>query len=251
MATDPTTQLPSAARHEGDVPVVALEGLCRRFGQRWAFARVDLEIKAGERLLVLGPNGCGKTTLLRTLATAIRPSAGTLRLFGMDPVARRDAVRARIALLSHPLGMYEDLSGVDNLGAFARLIGRPANVAELLADVGLDARPDPVRTWSAGMRKRLQLAALLLRRPSLVLLDEPFAALDPSGMAQVAELIERLDCTVVVASHQLERAAAFCHRALLLNHGLPCWQGPAAQAPAAWLAMTGEAPPVASFGVPA
>lgn len=220
--------------------VVHATGLCRRFGQRWAFSRLDLEVRQGERFLVFGPNGCGKTTLLRTLSTGLAPSGGVLRLFGLDPLAARDAVRGNLALLSHPLGMYEDLSGVDNLRAFARLLGRPVGVDALLADVGLDTRADPVRAWSAGMRKRLQLALLLLQRPALVLLDEPFAALDPGGMAQVADLIRRLGGTLVMASHQLERAGALCDRALLLDRGLPRWCGPAAQAPAAWAAMMAE-----------
>jgi heme exporter protein A len=222
-------------------PVIEAAGLCRRFGGRWAFARVDLRLMAGERLLIVGANGSGKTTLLRALSTSLPPTEGRLRLFGMDPVAAPEAVRSRVALLSHAVGLYEDLSGAQNLSLFARLMGKePGRVAALLEQVGLDPRrADPIRTYSAGMRKRLCVALVLLKEPALVLLDEPFAALDPKGMDQMGELIAALPGAVVIASHQVERAGALCSRAMLLEGGLPRWQGPARSAWAAWTAVHG------------
>lgn len=222
--------------------VVQAHGLARRFGRRWAVARLDLEVHAGERLLVFGANGSGKTTLLRLLSTLLAPSAGDLRLFGLEPRADAPEVRKRLAIVSHGLGLYEDLSGMDNLRVFGALMGRPAD-PELLVAVGLERRPDPVRSYSAGMRKRLALALMLLKRPDLVLLDEPFAALDPAGMDQVAGLIRSLPGTVIVASHQIERASALCDRALLLEAGLPRWLGPAHQAWSAWKTLYGTTAP--------
>jgi heme exporter protein A len=216
-------------------PVVSATQLCRRFGRRWAYARVDLEVAAGERLLVVGANGSGKTTLLRSLATILRPSQGDLRLFGLDPWQHASHVRPRLALLGHSLGLYEDLSAGDNLRVVGRLADRPPpDTADLLGRVGLDDRPDPVRAYSAGMRKRLQVAALLVQKPDLILLDEPFAALDPAGVDDLADLISTLPGAVVMASHQILRASEICDRALLLEQGLPRWSGPASQALHAW-----------------
>ena len=224
-------------------PVIAAQDLCRRFGRRWAYARVDLEVQPGERLLLIGANGSGKTTLLRTLATLLTPSRGELRLFGLDPRTHRLDVRHRLGFFSHQIGLYEDLSARDNLAVFARLGGRPASAGALvaaLAGVGLEDRPDPIRRYSAGMRRRVALAALLLKQPELALLDEPFSALDPSGMAQVADIVKTLSGTVVITSHQVERAAALCDRAVLLAGGVMRWRGPADQAWAAWRAAQRE-----------
>lgn len=213
--------------------------LARRFGKRWALARLDLEVPVGQRLLVFGANGSGKTTLLRVLSTLLSPSAGKLRLFGLDPKDDPLAVRGRLGLVTHSAGLYEDLSGRDNLAVQARLLGRPAP-ADLLERVGLDGRNDPVRAYSAGMRKRLSFALLLHKAPELILLDEPFAALDPAGMDDVADLIRELPGTVIVASHQVERTSALCDAALLLDGGLPRWSGPPSKAWEAWQALAGR-----------
>jgi len=200
---------------------------------------VDLTVEEGERLLVVGSNGSGKTTLLRTLATAINPSGGELRLFGLDAAKERSAVRRRLALLSDRAGLYEDLSAADNLQVLARFTGVDPthDVRSMLERVGLDNRPEPIRTFSSGMRKRLFLAALILQQPELVLLDEPFSALDAAGLEQVSSLIRELKGTVVIASHQLAMAAPLCDRALLMEHGLPRWTGPIQQMDAAWQAL--------------
>jgi heme exporter protein A len=214
--------------------------LCRRFGRRWAFSRIDLQVHEGERILIFGANGSGKTTLLRSLATLLRPSQGQLQIFGLDAQHQAESIRGRLALLSHHHGLYEDLSARDNLGVLASLCGKNAAVTELLAEVGLEDRPDAVRNFSAGMRKRLQLAMVRVQQPELILLDEPFSALDPSAMDRVGELIGRLDGTVLLASHQVERAAALCDRAILLDEGQLRWQGPADRAWEAWQQLQHE-----------
>jgi len=223
-------------------PVVHASGLSRRFGRRWAFARVDLTIQAGERWLLVGGNGSGKTTLLRVISTILRPSLGELSLFGQSTKGRPTTARRRLALLSHHAGLYEDLDSFDNLRILARLGGNdPREIPSLLERVGLDpTRADPLRAYSAGMRKRLQLAAMLLQKPDLVLLDEPFAALDPKGCDQVARIITELPGAVVVASHQLRRAASICDKALLLGDGVPRWRGPAADVERAWSTLHPE-----------
>ena len=223
-------------------PVVQARDLCRRFGRRWAVARVDLDVAAGERLLVVGANGSGKSTLLNMLATLLPPTRGSLRMFGMDPVADRLAVRRKVSIVRHAHGLYEDLSARDNLVVRARLIGREVDVAARLAEVRLDDRVEPIRTYSAGMRKRLQLAMLQLEAPALALLDEPFSALDPAGFLEVERMIRELPGAVIIASHQVERASAICDRAILMDDGMLRWSGPSSQAWDAWRAVQRQGP---------
>lgn len=232
---------PSGATGTGARPASAVRcvGLARRFGARWAFARVDLDVPAGARLLIMGANGSGKTTLLKVISTLIPPSLGSLHIFGADAARDPAAVRSGLHLLSHAAGLYEDLSAVDNLHVLGEMLGRDVDTRALLDRVGLGPRPEPVRTYSAGMRKRLQLAALLLKDPPLILLDEPFAALDPAGCAAVEALIAELRGTVLVASHQVGRAARLCDQALLMHEGAARWQGPAHRAVEAYTALHG------------
>ncbi len=219
--------------------VVKASNLSRRFGRRWAYARVDLHLEAGEKVLLIGANGSGKTTLLRTFSTLLSPSLGTLELFGqrVDSGQNLDAVRRRIGMLSHQTGLYEDLSIVDNLKVFAKLFGKPTDMGSLTSHieaVGLDGRSEPIRTYSAGMRKRASVALLRLKDPDLILLDEPFSALDPTGIDEIAALLNELPATQILVSHQVERAAQLCDRCVLLESGLIRWQGSANKAWDAW-----------------
>lgn len=216
--------------------VVKAQGLGRRFGRRWAVARLDLEVGAHERLLVIGPNGCGKTTLLNVLSTLTPPSQGYLELMG-----GKSNPRADIGLMGHSAGVYEDLSASDNLMVFARMSGRdPSQIPTLLDTVGLDLRPDPVARYSAGMRRRLALAQLLQAQPRLALLDEPFAQMDPGGIAQVSQAIRELPGAVIIASHQVHHAAPLCTRAVLMDEGQIRWSGAADKAETAWRALHRE-----------
>ena len=199
-----------------------------------------MEVHEGERFLIFGENGAGKTTLLRVLSTAIAASRGELEIFGLDPGRHPQEVRRGLALMTHLPALYEDLSGVDNLDIVSHLVGSTPDSTRWLDMVGLDVRPDPVRTWSAGMRKRLSFARVLAQEPRLALLDEPYGQLDPEGARMVDGLLGVLSaqgCTVIMASHMVERAAALCDNALLLRAGLPRWQGPASDAPRAWAAL--------------
>jgi heme exporter protein A len=208
------------------LPALELRDVSKRFGARWAVARLSYTLQAGRSLLLTGHNGSGKTTLLRMIATATFPTLGSIALFGQETRAARAAVRTRVALLSHANFLYEDLTAAQNLLLAARLMGLPESaqaVDGLLERVGLAARAHhPVRQFSAGMRKRVAIARLLLKAPALALLDEPFGELDPAGIAQMEGLIRELQgrgTTVVLATHLIEQGQALTHERLHLEQG--------------------------------
>jgi heme exporter protein A len=174
-------------------PATALriDGLTRNYGERSALSDVSLTLPAGATLVVFGPNGAGKTTLLRILATLLRPHEGEVRVLGRPLPAEGWAVRGRIGLLGHEPLLYRELSARENLHFHARLHGvGAARVRELLEAVGITHRAEePLRELSRGMVQRVAVARAVLHDPELLLLDEPYANLDPAVRAQVAGLI--------------------------------------------------------------
>lgn len=188
--------------------------------------------------MIAGRNGSGKSTLLRLLATALRPDAGEGQVEGYDLVRHRHDVRQLVTLLGHASNLYEPLTALQNLQIFARFLGldddRKVLVA-LLERVGLDERADdPVTSYSAGMRKRLSIARVLLRRAPIVLLDEPYGQLDPPGFHFVDRLVATLrdeGATVLLATHQLDRAASMADRGIVLEEGRVRWEGAASRLP--------------------
>ncbi len=198
--------------------------ISKRFGQRWALTHVSMELPAGRTVLLTGANGAGKTTLLKMLATASRPTRGRLEIFGLSAHEHLDALRPRVAMFGHATELYDDLSVAENLDLVARFVGgERRRAAEVLAQVGLKARAhSPVRTLSAGMKRRLALARIIVREPELVLLDEPFTQLDPEGVALTEELVRDLRrrwVTLVVATHDVERGRALCELHLHIEGG--------------------------------
>jgi heme exporter protein A len=201
-------------------------GLSRRYGRRWALVDVSITIERGSAVMVAGRNGSGKSTLFRVLSTAIRPDLGTVRVEGFDVRKNRYEVRSRIALLSHYSYLYEALSAFENLQVVAQLLRLPSNRQDLLpflARVHLEKRADDaVMTFSAGMRKRLSLARVLLQNAAIVFLDEPYGQLDPAGFVFVDHMVEELvrrGATVLMATHQVDRAATLCRDGLMLDAG--------------------------------
>lgn len=179
--------------------------------------------------MLLGPNGSGKSTLLRCISTALTLQEGEIRLGGRNVWTDRSDLRRDIAMLAHASCLYDDLSATQNLDVWAKMGGFKADLGELLERVGLPAdRPEPVRTFSAGMHRRLAFARVLLKRPRLVLLDEPFSSLDPDGRALFSELvldIRKTGATVVIASHMPRDAAPLCDQAIVLEAGRKVWEG--------------------------
>ena len=212
--------------------------LCRRYQRRWVLVDVGLEVPWGSVWMVAGHNGAGKSTLLRILGGAIRADLGSGTVAGWRLGADRQAVRRSAALLGHSSGTYPSLTALENLRIAARFLGRDAGRPALLAHlerVGLAERADdPVSTFSAGMRKRVALALVLLKDAPIVLLDEPYGELDPAGFHFVDGVVRELrdrGATVLVATHLLERGAELCDRALLLDQGRLVWTGSAAEMP--------------------
>lgn len=214
---------------------IELHSTARRYGRRWALAGVTFTVPAGTVVMLAGRNGAGKSTLLRVLSTAIRPDRGSAKVGGFDVVSQREDVRRITALLAHQNYLYDALTPRENLTVVADHLGiSRARVLPLLDRVGLGARRDDVvATFSAGMRKRLSLARLLLQDPRVALLDEPYGALDPPGFDLVDGVVRELKengSTVVMATHQWERSASLSDIAIVLEEGVVTWQGPAAEA---------------------
>lgn len=205
---------------------VRAEGLTRRFGRRWALRGVDLEVPRGAVVALLGANGTGKTTLLRVISTLLRPTAGRVEVLGHAHPAGGDAIRARTAFMTAGGHAYEELTGVENLRFAARMSATAATDADLrdaLAAVDLAEAGDvPVRGWSTGMRRRLELARLRLRPLDLALLDEPFTSLDEAGVGLVHEAVRGwrdAGAAVLIASHRIDEATRHADDVVRLEGG--------------------------------
>ena len=213
---------------------IDVERLARRYGRRWALADVTFHVPAGAVMMVAGHNGAGKSTLFRVLATAIRPDRGRAAVGGFDVVRDRIDVRKMTAILSHASYLYESLTARENLIVAADHLGIDRNgVMPMLEYVGLASRADDaVSMFSAGMRKRVSFARILLQDPRVVLLDEPYGALDPQGFDLVDAVVRELKsrgATTLMTTHQVERSAQLADLALVLEQGKVTWQGAASE----------------------
>lgn len=220
--------------HMGTTPFIDVKNLARRYGRRWALADVSFSVEPGSVVMVAGRNGSGKSTLFRVLATAIRPDRGRATISGFSVEHDREDVRKLVALLSHNTYLYESLSARENLNVAADHLGRGrGEVMSLLERVALAGRADDaVATFSAGMRKRLSFARVLLQHPRVAMLDEPYGQLDPEGFILVDDVVRELKSrgvTILMATHQLERGANLADDAVLLDAGRVVWTGPASE----------------------
>jgi ABC-2 type transport system ATP-binding protein len=227
---------------EGLTAAVEVRGLVRSFGEVVALDGLDLRVEAGTVFGLLGPNGAGKTTLVRILATLLEPTAGRARVLGHDVVGEPLAVRRRIGLAGQFAAVDAELTGRENVEMIARLYRLSSAEArlrarELLERFGLvDAADRRVSTYSGGMRRRLDLAAGLIGRPPVVLLDEPTAGLDPRSRQELWRIVEELrreGTTVLLTTQYLEEADRLAQQIAVVDHGRIAAQGSSAQLKAA------------------
>lgn len=226
---------PPTTTQSSDLAIDA-RGLVKHFGQTKAVNGVDLAVPTGSVYGVLGPNGAGKTTTVSMLATLLRPDAGEAKIFGYDVVEDAVAVRSLVGVTGQYASVDEDLTASQNLTLFGRLLGKSraqcrARTEELLADFGLEeAANRPLKEFSGGMRRRLDLAASLIDTPPLLFLDEPTTGLDPRTRAQMWDTIRKLvadGSTVLLTTQYLDEADQLADRIAVIDRGVVIADGTA------------------------
>ncbi len=207
---------------------VETKGLVKTFGQTRALDQLDLTIRSGSVYGILGPNGAGKTTAIRVLTTLLKPSAGTATVLGLDVVRDAALVRQKVSLTGQYASVDDDLTGHENLVLVSRLLGMSwtdarQRATELLSIFDLvEAAKQQVRTFSGGMRRRIDIAASLVTRPAILFLDEPTSGLDPRSRNQVWDLVRKIAAdgtTVLLTTQYLEEADRLAERLAVIDHG--------------------------------
>ncbi len=207
---------------------IHVEGLVKRFGDVLALSAIDIDVPHGTVLGLLGPNGAGKTTAVRILTTLLEPDAGEARILGMDVVRQPNAVRASIGLAGQYAAVDENLTGRENLRMVGQLTRQPASTARARTDELLErfdlvhAADRPAKTYSGGMRRRLDLAAALIHRPPVLFLDEPTTGLDPKSRSDLWGLIGELvsdGTTLLLTTQYLEEADRLADHIVVIDEG--------------------------------
>jgi ABC-2 type transport system ATP-binding protein len=215
-------------------PAINVVGLVKSFGDVHALKGVDLQAAPGTVLGLLGPNGAGKTTAVRVMTTLLRPDAGSVRVAGLDVVHDAVKLRQRIGLAGQYAAVDENLTGMENLVMVGRLYGESRTAAkprgqELLDRFDLvDASNRALKTYSGGMRRRLDLAAALVARPPVLFLDEPTTGLDPRSRVELWAMIEELvaeGTTVLLTTQHLDEADHLADSIVVIDHGLVIAEG--------------------------
>ncbi|WP_243745169.1 ATP-binding cassette domain-containing protein [Streptomyces hainanensis] len=228
MTDQGTTSREKAARAGAPAPAIEARGLVKTFGETRALDGLDLVVPAGGVYGVLGPNGAGKTTALRILSTLMPADAGHVTVLGLDITAQADQVRGRISLTGQFASVDEELTGRENLILLGRLLGHrhaaaTVRAGRLLGAMGLaDAADRQAKTYSGGMRRRLDIAAGIIVPPDIMFLDEPTTGLDPRSRNQVWTIVRSLvarGTTVVLTTQYLDEADQLADRIAVIDHG--------------------------------
>ena len=208
---------------------IEVENLAKRFGDFIAVDSLNFAVEHGEIFGLLGPNGAGKSTLIRMLTTLVPPTSGTARVNHFDIVREANEVRQSIGVIPQAMTSDLELSAVENMLIFAKLYGIPREkrnrtIKQLLKDVDLEQWADkPVKMFSGGMRRRLEIARGLVHEPKIFFLDEPTTGLDPVSRVAVWEMLARLkherDLTILVTTHYMDEADKLCDRIAIVDHG--------------------------------
>jgi len=208
---------------------VEVEKLAKRFGDFVAVDAVDFAVEQGEVFGLLGPNGAGKSTLIRMLTTLMPPTSGTARVNGFDIVRAANEVRQSIGVIPQAMTSDMDLTAQENMSIFAKLYGIPREkrlktIAQLLKEVDLEKWADkPVKMFSGGMRRRLEIARGLVHEPKIFFLDEPTTGLDPVSRVAVWEMLSHLkqerDLTILLTTHYMDEADKLCDRIAIVDEG--------------------------------
>jgi ABC-2 type transport system ATP-binding protein len=210
-------------------PAIETHDLTKRYGELVAVDRLNLAVERGEILGLLGPNGAGKTTVISMLSTILKPTEGTAKVNGFDILSDPDDVRKSIGIVFQEPSVNDELTGLENLQLHSMWYGVPKairhdRISEVLTLVGLEDRKNSlVKTYSGGMRRRLELARGLVHHPKVLFLDEPTLGLDPQTRDQIwkyiADLAQKEDMTIVLTTHYMEEAEELCDRIAIIDRG--------------------------------
>ena len=214
-----------------DIPETATwaietRGLEKSFGERLALRGIDLTVHQGERLVIFGPNGAGKTTLLKILSTLVKPSAGSVRLGGIDVRDKRTDIRSKISLVSHQTFLYDNLTVFENLTFYGKMYDvadLKRRIHEVITWVQLESRlDDRVGTLSRGLQQRASIARAVLHNPSILFLDEPEVGLDSHASSMLGDILGGINSdgkTVVMTTHDLKRGLEMSDSIVILDRG--------------------------------
>lgn len=206
------------------IKILEVNNLVKQYGDQRAVSGISFSVTAGETLGLLGPNGAGKTTTMRLLMGLAHPTAGTIKIFGLELARHIKDIQSRIGVVFEKPNLYENLSGYQNLALFCRLYNKPLRlIRTFLEEMDLgDRAHDPVKVYSKGMRQRILILRALIHNPELLFLDEPCSGLDPVSSRIIRDHLLRMKAqgiTILLTSHDMEEVDELCDRIGFINHG--------------------------------